>query len=788
MARNRIELGGCTPGVLMHHLKALGVFRVVGKQKDTSIRATWEGDTLVLDTVMTGDELVRFFSAEYKPTPVMSPWNKDSAFYDPVLLTALLTSKDRRLLAYKNAVKKAAGVVAFVIPGYGKVIEEAAGREGLKDLVKEAKKSLSDENKATIKRKLRNVLDDDSVEWLDATHVMTYDNKAPSGPLLMAGGTDGRTEFSKNFANCVIDCLGSPAPVRERQVRASLFGPAGDAPPAGQGGDKAEAVEGRKVGHLCPGYFMPDATGPTGEQYTVGNPWDYILAIEGAALFGGGVYRRGSHRFAAFPFAIAATWSGYDTSCETECKDRKGNPIDRGEIWIPTWNRPASYPEVRHAFADGSVRAGKSPPVTGTGYAVALINRCATRGFDAFWRYTITQRKGQAHHAVFTGRLAMREGAGGQFDSLAPGLLLELDDWLGWLRRASLSKSAKQALRSVDDSILRFCMERDPHAARAKLQGVLVAAGRLESTLAAAAAKDTRPLGRLSTGWMWQCYDGTPEFRLAAALSAIDGGGPPTAQSEPRQGEAGTPPPSQGFSQHYPVRTNLEPVEFNSAKQPSWRPKSPRAVWGGGDLVKSMAAVLERRCIDGRMGGGKSTIPLISHIPALVSDVVAFIEGRTNDDKIRDLALPLSMIRYGGGGTAPSPWGRMYGERVRVPEPYVCAKANFPPVEPIRKGDKPVFEAAVIGSFKGGNAGRAMEIMRRRLHIAGYTAPTFRVARAHSYGGRKESARLLASLLIPIRDRDRELLIRDLCGLERKVKQSDDDNEHDSANNATKRN
>ena len=335
---------------------------------------------------------------------------------------------------------------------------------------------------------------------------------------------------------------------------------------------------------------------------------------------------------------------------------------------------------------------------------------------------------------------------------------------MGWLRRASLSKSAGQALRQVDDSILRFCMERDPHAARAKLQGLLVSVGRLESRLAAAAAKDTRPLGRLSPSWLWECYDGTCEFRLAAAMSAINGGGPPVARPDPSPADAAAPPPpAQGYSLRYPMRTNLEPVEFKGGKPPSWKPKSPHAVWGGGDLVKSMTAVLERRCIDGRMSGSKSTIPLDSHTPALVSDVVAFIEGRTNDGKIRDLVLPLSMIRHGRGGTAPSPWGNMHGGRERVPEPYVCAKANFPPVAPNRKGDKPVFEASVIGSFKAGNPGRAMEIMRRRLHVAGYPVPTFGVSGARSYVGRKESARLLASLLIPIRDKDRKSLIDDLC-------------------------
>ena len=780
MTRNRIELGGCMPGVLMHHLKALGVFRLVAKQKDAdvSVRASWEDGVLVLDTKMTREDIVEFFCAKYRPTPVMSPWNKDSAFYDPSLLAALINSKSDRLQAYRSAVGEAAKVVGSVVSEYDGLVEKITSRnnhEGLKNLFKKAKANVSDEHKATIKRKLHNVLDDDAVEWLDAVYALTYDDRAPNGPLLMAGGTDGRTEFSKNFANSVISCLSAPASVTERQVRTSLFGPSEDvvADKESEGEAKVDAVP--KVGHLCPGYFMSDASGPTGEQYTIGNPWDYILAIEGAMLFGGGGYRRGDHRFAAFPFAISSTWSGYDTSCKVECKDRKGNPADRGEVWIPTWNRPASYREVHHAFSDGSIRAGKTPPVTGSGYAVALVNRCATRGFDAFWRYIITQRKGQAHHAVFTGRLAIDDGLGRKFDSLAPGLLLELDDWLGWLRKAKHSMTISDALRRVDNSILRFCMERDPHAARDKLQDVLIAVGRLESRLAVSAAKNARPLGRLSSGWMWQCYDGTREFRLAAALSTINGTRLPSTRAAPEEG--GAAPTAREFSYQYPIRTNLEPIEFKDGRSPSWKPKSPRAVWNGKDLVNGMIAVLERRCVDGLRDGGKSAIPLGAHIPALVSDVTAFIEKRTDDDKILDLLLPLSMIRHGYGANPPNPWSKLHGKRARVPEPYVCAKANFPPVDPARKGDRPVFEASVIGSFKSRNVGRGLQIMRRRLHIAGYTPLTYGPAGARSYVGRKEALRLLAALLIPVRDGDRKLLIEDLSDPKKWAKRTENNEE-----------
>ena len=70
-----LELRGCAPEPLMAYLKALGIFRLVTKQQDEDARAWWQNDTFTLKSTLNRDALVEFFLEEYKPTPIVSPWN-----------------------------------------------------------------------------------------------------------------------------------------------------------------------------------------------------------------------------------------------------------------------------------------------------------------------------------------------------------------------------------------------------------------------------------------------------------------------------------------------------------------------------------------------------------------------------------------------------------------------------------------------------------------------------------------------------------------------------------------
>jgi CRISPR-associated protein Csx17 len=104
---NRISLRGCAPEPLIHYLKALGILRLVAEQLDPQARAAWDGDTFMLETEKTKEDLVDFFLNDYCPTPLMSPWNGGSGFGEGEDITgreAIRFSSGERLEIYRAAI------------------------------------------------------------------------------------------------------------------------------------------------------------------------------------------------------------------------------------------------------------------------------------------------------------------------------------------------------------------------------------------------------------------------------------------------------------------------------------------------------------------------------------------------------------------------------------------------------------------------------------------------------------------------------------------------------------
>lgn len=78
---NLHELSGLKPDALATYLTALGIFRVLAEQKDPSARGFWRDEHFVLVTDLDWDSIERFLLEEYKPTPILAPWNLESGFF-----------------------------------------------------------------------------------------------------------------------------------------------------------------------------------------------------------------------------------------------------------------------------------------------------------------------------------------------------------------------------------------------------------------------------------------------------------------------------------------------------------------------------------------------------------------------------------------------------------------------------------------------------------------------------------------------------------------------------------
>lgn len=317
---NDLALDGCRPEPLGSYLKALGAFRLVAEQLETAVTARWDGDRFVLTTGHALADVVHFFVDMYRPTPIVSPWNGGSGFHpkdNTDGITAIETSTTKRLRTYRSTVARARDLVA---------------RELWDDLAKDKQVTWC-----------RNELPDEVRPWLD-TAVVLADGGAVFPPLLGTGGNVGRLDFSNNFMQRVADVLA---------LRSGRAAPT----PADSATWARAALAGTAVPRLLKaavGQFDPGGAGGTnaatgGPEQSLVNPWDFVLAFEGALLFASGAARRmgpGAERGkAAMPFTFDMTPVGYGSAVEGENA--------KGELWAPLWSQPVGLAELRRLFGEG---------------------------------------------------------------------------------------------------------------------------------------------------------------------------------------------------------------------------------------------------------------------------------------------------------------------------------------------------------------------------------------------------------------------------------------------------
>ena len=183
-----LELRGCRPEPLMAYLKALGVFRIVAEQRDPTARAWWQNDTFVLQSVLDRVTLMGFFLDEYKPTPIVSPWNGGSGFYpkdNSKAMDTILELESPRFRLWNEVISTGKRILTRAQALYGS-----------------DKKRFKEWSLA----QCRVEFPDDALDWLDAAYVLTAGGPAYP-PLLGTGGNDGRLEFSNNFMQNVVLAL-----------------------------------------------------------------------------------------------------------------------------------------------------------------------------------------------------------------------------------------------------------------------------------------------------------------------------------------------------------------------------------------------------------------------------------------------------------------------------------------------------------------------------------------------------------------------------------------------------
>jgi CRISPR-associated protein Csx17 len=259
------------------------------------------------------------------------------------------------------------------------------------------------------------------------------------------------------------------------------------------------------------------------------------------------------------------------------------------------------------------------------------------------------------------------------------------------------------------------------------------------------------PLGGLSPAWINSANDGSVEFELALSISGIH---------------------DAGFKVD-PLRANLEPVSVgrrqNGGVYINWAEKDRKVVWNSTNLSTNLAAVLERRVLDGgRLGC--TYLPLAFRYGAPLESIAAWLARSVDQTKIARLLWGLVLIDHDNTPlqfnraqyTFPLPRAYALLKLLFLPKPLVIEHGTSDK-ETIRftrmdeSGLRILPEPRLLALLKAGQVDAACEIAIRRLRASGLAPMPVKWTDLGILNG----IDLAAALLIPIPERS----IRELVNL-----------------------
>lgn len=657
------NLDGCAPVPLAHYLKALGILRLVAEQADPEARGWWEGERFRLATSLSLEEMETFFREQYKPTPLVAPWNGGTGFYPKdkkagKAVQGILASDNQCFLAYKEA------------------IEEA------KRLVGDRKEAPEKKEKADFLRLCLRDWRGPQREAMTAAVVLGGDDQPGYPSLLGTGFNDGRLDFTSNFMERLLELLDPKTPnISSGLLQEALWG-----------------VPARGMSKGAIGQFLPggagganSSTGPSGDAAT--NCWDFVLMLEGAVLFVSHATRRlGTMQAsrAAAPFAVGAQGAGYASAADSD-------ESARGEQWMPMWSQPMTHAELRRLLAEGRAQIGVKTVQEPLDLARAVARLGVARGITAFQRYGYIERNGQANLAVPLGRFSVPEQVVPQIACLD-----DLDAWLPRLRldsRDTNNHKAPNRLKLAEHRLSNAVFAVVQHLNEAGYwQALLLALAEVEAVLASGTKHRCGFIPRLRPEWVQAADDGSAELRLAVSL----------ALQATNFGKEKMP--FDPVRRHWLAKKNQETAVVMQGRI------------GTDDAI----ALVERRLIEAGQDG-KRFLPLKAarSAAASVTDLAAFVAGEVDLDRTLALARVFMAIDGRAWAADPKP-PQQPTEAVRWPDDAWLAVRLAMLPWPLADGRNIFVDPAIVRRLASGDAASALELALRRLQAVGIR-PTVRM-------------------------------------------------------------
>ena len=252
-------------------------------------------------------------------------------------------------------------------------------------------------------------------------------------------------------------------------------------------------------------------------------------------------------------------------------------------------------------------------------------------------------------------------------------------------------------MRRLEDALFKMTA---PNLGGGGIQNALMALGSLVAWLVTSrkAREALKPPPPLSSDWIREANDDSAEFRVAAALSGLGLAAPGSSgQDAPVQVDdlgndesalalpstvksSGTAKPAR-LKVAPPMAAHFAPLDeerFLGSRglraRRSWSSDDtpPTVVWGTGQLVMNMFAVLERRLVEAATRGLEDK-PLASAMAARLADVSVFLSGHFDDARCAALLAGLVWVRPTCLGPV------MHASASPVPFAYAALKPVFTP-------------------------------------------------------------------------------------------------------------
>jgi CRISPR-associated protein Csx17 len=596
--------------------------------------------------------------------------------------------------------------------------------------------------------------DENVLELFNAHAVPTA--RVSFNPVLGSGGNAGKRAFSDGWkkATDALATITSATPKRGKKTNANVPVPRKELDALLRGEPTTWLLE-----NLNGASWFSDAnklfnSGQSPFREGRLSPWAMALACEGLALLAGGPSRRlgtRSRAVGAFPFVTHAA-----------APDSAGDAgRDLAEMWAPLWDRPMTLPEARGLFLRGRAEARGRGVLTPSAFATAVVGRGVDAGIIEFRRFIFGRTtSANTFEPRFDGIIRLRASSPEPLLSSRPEgteTSTALERTLGLADRLPRDRKTGQRWRFVglrgpiEKAMLRLAAEpKNPQAACDLLDAVVATLDRVD-----------RNRGFRERGISWQPLP----IEWLPVLFGLE----PPVETRLALALASGFPVSRPFTL-YRFAVEREHVRF---EHPERAPA--RCVWGPGPVSRVLSSVVQRRVLDWEESAntGSKDPPVRCLIPASLGAVNGWLEGTIDETLLWRWISRLALFDW---RSIPAAAIQALSLPVPTTPPVTGSLALFGllhplfDLRPLYRPDQsqardlldpesgartPPTARALASLVRAGQIEAAVRLASSRYAMAG--APLARTAVGSWHIGSPE--RLLASVLFPIEDSERTVLI-----------------------------